>query len=146
MGIRVQKVKDIFNDIPPVVTTMQLLKKSGGHFIVELTSDPSAISKFTTNSAQAVNMGAYVSDLVYAGLFDDKTDADFALEAANKLGTSLGIPDAFNKSIIERLEANMANQDSLLDIILKDFWTTDTYLKKNNRQEVSACLVAGGSG
>jgi hypothetical protein len=144
MGMRVQKVHDIFSNVPGTVQIMQLLKKSGSHFVGELTSDPSAISKFSTNSVEAINMGAYVADLAYAGLFDDKTDADFSLQAANKLASSLGIPDAFNEAIINRLEANMANQDSLLSIILKDFWTTDTFLQKNNRQEVSACLVSGG--
>ncbi|HTA83076.1 MAG TPA: hypothetical protein VK783_09090 [Bacteroidia bacterium] len=144
VAMRVQKVKDIFNNLPTTVQIMQLLKKSGSHYIIEVPSDPTVVSKFSSKQGQGINLGIYAADLAYAGLFDQKTDASLFLQSANKLATSLGIPDAFNENIISRIEANMANQDSLLTIILKDFWTTDNYLKKNDRQEVSAYLVSGG--
>lgn len=141
---RVGKVRDIFSNLPSTVQIMQLLKKSGSHYTVDIPNDPTAVSKYVTKEGQALNLGVYAADLAFAGLFDQKDDAGFFLQSANKLATSLGIPDAFNENIISRIENNMANQDSILHIILADFWTTDSYLKKNDRQEVSAYLVSGG--
>ncbi|HWY98365.1 MAG TPA: hypothetical protein VNY36_04690 [Bacteroidia bacterium] len=144
IGQRVRKVHDIFSNLPTTVQIMQLLKKSGSHYTVDIPNDPTAVSKYSTKQTQALNLGVYAADLSFAGLFDQKDDAGFFLQSANKLSGALGIPDAFNDKIISRIENNMANQDSLLSIILSDYWTTDTYLKKNDRQEVSACLVSGG--
>jgi hypothetical protein len=144
IAMRVQKVRDIFNNLPTTIQIMQLLKQTGSHYIIEVPSDPTTVSKYSSKQGQGINLGVYAADLAYAGLFDQKTDASLFLQSANKLATSLGIPDAFNENIISRIEANMANQDSLLTIIINDFWTTDTYLKKNDRQEVSAYLVSGG--
>lgn len=144
IGKRVQKVHDIFSNLPTTVQIMQLLKKSGSHYSVDIPNDPTAVSKYSTKQAQALNLGVYAADLSFAGLLDQKDDAGFFLQSANKLSGALGIPDAFNDKIIQRIEDNMANQDSLLSIILSDYWTTDTYLKKNDRQEVSAYLVSGG--
>lgn len=141
---RVSKVGEIFGNLPATVQIMQLLKKSGSHYSVDIPNDPTAVSKYVTKQGQALNLGIYAADLAFAGLFDQKDDAGFFLQSANKLSTSLGIPDAFNETIISRIENNMANQDSILHIILSDFWTTDSYLKKNDRQEVSAYLVSGG--
>jgi len=141
---RVDKVRAIFSNLPTTLQIMQLLKKSGSHYAVEIPNDPTAVSKYVTKQGQALNLGIYAADLAFAGLFDQKDDAGFFLQSANKLSTSLGIPDAFNETIISRIENNMANQDSILHIILDDFWTTDSYLKKSDRQEVSACLVSGG--
>lgn len=141
---RVDKVRDIFTNLPSTVQIMQLLKKSGAHYAVDIPNDPMSVSKYSTKQIQALNLGGYAADLAFAGLFDQKDDAGFFLQSANKLSTALGIPDAFNETIISRIENNMANQDSILHIILGDFWTTDTYLKKSDRQEVSAYLVSGG--
>ncbi|MGP8216450.1 MAG: hypothetical protein ACLQQ4_12845 [Bacteroidia bacterium] len=141
---RVNKVHAMFNNLPSALKVMQLFKKSGSRYAVDIPNDPTLVSKYSTKQAQAINLGIYTQDLSFAGLFNQKDDASFFLESANKLAGSLGIPDAFNENIINRIESNMANSDSLLAIILSDFWTTDTYLKKSDRQEVSAYLVSGG--
>lgn len=144
IALRVKKIRHIFSNLPSTIKLMQILKQANAQYAPELTSDPTVVSKYSSMKGQALNLGVYAADLSYAGLFDQKNDASLFLQAANKLASSLGIPDAFNENIISRIEANMANQDSLLTIILQDFWTTDTYLKKNQRQEVSAYLVSGG--
>jgi len=144
IGIRMAKVKDIFTTVPGTVQIMTLLKAAGSRYTIDIPADPTIVGNYSTVKGQALNLGIYAADLAYAGLYNQKNDASLYLQSANKLSTSLGIPDAFNDKVISRIDANMTNQDSLLTIIMQDFWNTDTFLKKNSRQEVSAYLVAGG--
>lgn len=141
---RVQKIKGVFYNIPSALEIGQLLKESGADYSESFPSDPTSVSKYSSQKGQALNLGIYAADLSYAGIYEQKEEAMLYLKCANKLATSLGIPDAFGESTISRINANMDNQDSLLNIITQDYWNTDSYLQNSDRQEVSAFIMAGG--
>jgi len=144
LGTRTKKMRSVFYSIPSSLEVTQLLKESGAKYSVSFPSDPQNIDKYTTAKGQALNLGIYASDLSYAGIYSEKEDAMLYLKCANTLTTALGIPNAFDKNTMSRIESNMGNQDSLLNIITTDYWNTDSYLKNNDRQEISALIIAGG--
>lgn len=141
---RIKKVRGVFYSIPSALEISQLLKESGASYSESYPSNPDNVSKYSSKKGQAVNLGIYAADLSYAGIYEQKEEAMLYLKCANTLATSLGIPDAFGPNTISRIEANMGNRDSLLNIITQDYWNTDSYLKNNDRQEVSALIMAGG--
>ena len=143
-GARIQKIKGVFYNIPSALEIGQLLKESGAGYSESYPSDPTIVSKYSSQKGQALNLGVYAADLSYAGIYQQKEEAMLYLKCANTLATSLGIPNAFGESTISRINANMDNQDSLLNIITADYWNTDAYLKNSDRQEISALIMAGG--
>jgi hypothetical protein len=143
-AFRVGKVKSIFNKTPSAVDRIQLIKKSRAKYSESFPSDPTSASKYTSLKGQALNLGIYGADLAYAGIYEQKEEASLYLQCANKLATSLGIPQAFNEAVVSRIEANIGLQDSLLAIITQDYMNTDAGLTKDGRPQVSAFLIAGG--
>ena len=141
---RVQNIKDVFYNIPSALEISQLLKESGVAYSELYPSNPMNVSKYSSQKGQSLNLGIYATDLSYAGIYEQKEEAMMYLTCANRLATSLGIPDAFNENTISRINANIDNEDSLLDIITEDYWNTDAYLKNSDRQEISAYIMAGG--
>lgn len=143
-AFRVSKVKGIFNKTPSAVERIQLIKKSKAKYSESFPSDPTNASKYTSLKGQALNLGIFAADLAYAGIYEQKEEASLYLQCANKLATSLGIPQAFNDAVVSRVEANIGLQDSLLNIITQDYMNTDAGLTKDGRPQVSAYLIAGG--
>ncbi len=141
---RTKKIRSVFYTMPSALEVTQLLKESGARYSVGYPSDPLNLDKYTTTKGQALNLGIYASDLSYAGIYNQKEDAMLYLKCAGKLSNELGIPNAFGKGTVSRIESNMGNEDSLLNIITEIYWNTDSYLKNNDRQQVSALIVAGG--
>jgi len=141
---RVKSIRGVFYNIPSALEISQLLKESGAQYSETYPSDPGNSSKYSSQKGQSVNLGIYAADLSYAGIYEQKEEAMLYLKCANQLATSLGIPNAFGESTIARIQDNMNNQDSLLNIITQDYWNTDSYLKNSDRQEISALIMAGG--
>lgn len=66
------------------------------------------------------------------------------MASAKKLAEKLGILDAIDEGTIRRLENNINNRDSLMDIISETFMNSDSFLKENGRPEIASLLIAGG--
>ena len=56
----------------------------------------------------------------------------------------MGIPEEQERITARRMEENIENQDSLLQIITETFTKSDSYLKENQRGGVAALIVFGG--
>lgn len=66
------------------------------------------------------------------------------MAASKKLADKLGILSAIDQSIINRLENNVNNRDSIMEIISETFMNSNSYLKDNNRSQTAAIILAGG--
>ena len=45
---------------------------------------------------------------------------------------------------MKRMEENINNKDSLLQLISDSYWLADSYLKENDRSNLSALIISGG--
>jgi hypothetical protein len=64
--------------------------------------------------------------------------------AAQKLARQMDADGTITPELLERLEKNQANRDSMLNIISEAYSDLNGYLKEKDRVEVSAMVVAGG--
>ena len=142
--IRSERTKSIFHNIPSPMETAGLLKKAGAEYDRNILNDVKNVDNYTAASRQALNLGIYGADLSYASVFNNTQESMLYTSCAQKLAKKLDVNNAFNEEVVGRLEKNRNNRDSLLSIISETYWHVDAYLKENQRDNISALMVAGG--
>ena len=123
--------------------TAALLKKAGSEYDKNILNDVKNVDNYTAASKQALNLGIYGADLSYASVFNNTQESMLYTSCAQKLAKKLDVTNAFNEEVVSRLEKNRNNRDSLLSIISETYWHVDAYLKENQRDNISALMVAG---
>ncbi len=139
-----QKVQEIFYSVPSPMEMASILKKSGAEYDMSLLNNVKNVSSYTSARSRALNLGIYGSDLSYASIFNQNQEAIIYLSCTKKLADNLGVTKAFDDSTIERMETNVDNRDSLLNIISETYYMLDAYLKENDRDHISAMVIAAG--
>ena len=143
-SLRAERTKNIFHNIPSPMETAALLKKAGAEYDRDILNDVKNVDNYTAASKQALNLGIYGADLSYASVFNNTQESMLYTSCAQKLAKKLDVSSAFNEGVIDRLEKNRNDRDSLLSIISETYWHVDAYLKENERDNISALMVAGG--
>lgn len=141
---RVVKAQTVFFSLPSPVETTMLLKKAGTTFNKDYLNPSKNVSNYSSTSSKALNLGVYGTDLSYTGIFDQTQEMMLYMKSVSSLAKDLSIVGAFDERTIARTEKNINNRDSLLQIISDAFWSSDSYLKDNNRSVTSALILAGG--
>jgi predicted small lipoprotein YifL len=143
-AVRAKRTQNIFHNIPSPMETAALLKKAGADYDKDILNDVRNVDNYTAASKQALNLGVYGADLSYASVFNNTQESMLYTSCAQKLAKKLDVSDAFNAQVVDRLEKNRNNRDSLLSIISETYWQVDGYLKENQRDNISALMIAGG--
>lgn len=133
----------LFN-VPSPVETAMLIHRSGIAYDKGLPLPLEQGDAATTKSARALALGIYGADLAYVTIQKDGQRALSTMQAIEKLGTALEVSNAFDRALVERFKGNLTNEDSLLRMSGEAFRSADAYLKNNERDDVSALVLAGG--
>ncbi|MFN3874503.1 MAG: hypothetical protein ACK4L7_01160, partial [Flavobacteriales bacterium] len=141
---RMGRTKKIFYSIPSPMETAALLKKAGAAYNGKILNDVKNVDKYTAASKQALNLGVYGADLSYASVFNHTQETMFYTSCARRLADKLGVTSAFNDSTMQLMEQHQNDREKLLDIISETYWDMDRYLKVNDRENISALMIAGG--
>lgn len=141
---RVAAVKHIFQTIPSPIEMAELIRKSGSDFDPTVLNPTDNMENYTNVRQQAVNLGVYGADLSYASMFEQQQQSIYYLSAARDLAKQLGVEDAIDTDLIERVNDNRNNRDSLLHIVADAYYNLNGYLKESDREQVSALVIAGG--
>lgn len=138
------KAKQVFYSLPSPIETAMLLKRAGAKFNPEFLNKIENLANYTTNRSMALNLGVYSADLSFASMFDQKQFSTKYLAATKKLADELGILNAIDQSYIDRMETNLNNRDSLMEIISETFMNSNSFLKENDRAEIAGIILSGG--
>lgn len=140
-----ERVRNIFYSVPSPIELAQLIQRAGAKYNKDLLNDPKNISKYNTNTTKALNLGIYGADLAYTSVFENNTqECILYLACTRKLAESLGVGNAFDEKVVDRINANTDKKDSLLTIISESYTTTDEILKESQRESTSALVITGG--
>lgn len=140
----VSKMKDIFYSVPSPMDMASLLKRAGAQYDMSLLNDVKRVNNYTSSRSRALNLGIYGADLSYASIFNQNQESIIYLSCTKKLADNLGVTKAFDDNTIERMESNVENRDSLLNIVSETYYMLDAYLKENGRDHISAMVIAAG--
>lgn len=142
---RIENVQKIFYAIPSPVETIQLLQNTGATYNPEYVNNPEKYTDYLISPKKmALNLGVYGADLSYNSVFDRTEENMFTFQACDKLADELGLSEAFDETLFERVEANYNYRDSMIDIISDSYWTADDYLRVNKRHNIAAMIIVGG--
>ncbi len=141
---KLDKAKEILYMIPSPVETVSLLKKAGAEYKGEILNPAENVSKYQTTRSKAINLGIYGTDINYASMFDQTQETMFYVKCAKTLANDLGVMNAFDKETLDRIEGNIENRDSMVQIMSDTYFEADAYLKENERQNISALVIVGG--
>lgn len=137
-------VESIIRSSPTLSQTGELFAKLSSDFHREYLNNIDNVQKYTTLKSQGINLGTYMADLGYITTFEQSQEVIFYLNSAQKLAETIGVSDVFNESTVERMEMNINDKDSIIEIISELYWKTDAFLKELNRENISALIICGG--
>jgi len=130
--------------IPSPVQTALALRKAGLKYQKDLTAPLDKGEAVVGKVAQSSVLGIYGADLAYAAVHRDGQRAMATMQAIEKLGNKLELTNSFDRALLEQFKANLGSEDSLLRFSGTAFRAADQYLKNNQRDDVSALVLAGG--
>lgn len=137
-------IKKIIHSIPSPMLMADLIRESGSEFDNSVLNKTENAKNYALETKKAINLGVYGADLSYASIFDQRQVSMNYMAAAQKLARDLGVDGVLQDDLLERLNNNQSNRDSLLNIVSEAYADLNDYLKDNNRQSISALVVAGG--
>ncbi len=143
-GASVMNVGGRLFSIPSPVETALLIKKLGMGYRKDLPLPTSNTEGYATKAARGLALGMYGADMAYVTVHQDGQRALATLQAIEKLGTALDLSHAFDKALLDRFKNNLTSEDSLLRMSGEAYRMADQYLKTNERDDVSALVLAGG--
>lgn len=140
----IKAAKQIFYSLPSPLETAMILKRAGAKYNEEILNSVDNTSRYNTNKSMALNLGIYSTDLSYASLFDQTQASIKFMTASKKMAEGLGILNAIDNTVIQRLEANVNNRDVILDIISETLLNTNSNLEENDRVAIGSIILVGG--
>jgi len=138
------KINNTLFALPSPYQATYSIKNSDIDFKKDLLNPPGNISNYITNFKQAINVGIYGTDLGYLNIYGQIPDVISYFTVIKKLSQELGIQSALQVDIIDKIENNIDDQDSLLFYLTGTYRQFDSYLKYNNRKDIGVLIITGG--
>ncbi|MCX7861509.1 MAG: hypothetical protein N2449_00755 [Bacteroidales bacterium] len=142
--VHTNRVKKIFYNVPSPIEMSTVIQRSGAVFRNDILCPYKNVEKYTSLSKQAIMLGVYGANLSYVRLFEQIQLAINYLSSIKKLCDAIDIPQEQGSLAIQRMEKNIENKDSLLQIISETYAATDSYLKDNGRGNTATLVILGG--
>lgn len=142
-----ERKDDVIKEISdyPLPTSFEvatLLVEAGASYILDLCNRVDNVDKYINLKSKALNLGVYGADLSYAATYKQTQETMQYLDASAKLIDELQI-GSFDENLVNKVEANIDNVDSLITLISDSFYRTYEYLTTNEQDELSILVMAG---
>ncbi len=112
-------------------------------FKPELINPANNSNKYLNNKKIALNLGIYITDFAYLNLNDSKSDALDYFRIIRNMSQKVNIYGLFNEKILNRLENNLTNKDSLNVISKEIYYNMLSILESSRRNNIYALIASG---
>lgn len=133
----------LFSLPSPYHLTM-MIKTTGARFNESLLNKIDNNQNYTRRYKKCVNLGVYGADLAYMNIYEQSPLIINLFSVIKNIANDLDLTSAFSSSLVDRVEKNVDNADSLLRIMSSTYRDVDMYLKESQRQREGALVLAGG--
>ncbi len=129
--------------LPSSFEVTKLLVEAGASYILNLCNPVDNVNRYISLKSKALNLGVYGADLSYATTYNQAQETMQYLDVSRELLADLEIEAGFNDEMVSRIEHNIENVDSLIQIISESFIKTYEYLASNEQDDMSILVMAG---
>jgi hypothetical protein len=133
----------VVQNISSPVEMAALIKSTGVEFSQKVLNNTDKTSDYNTGFKRALNLGVYSADLGYINMFDKTNIVVSYLMAVKTMAEGIKVGQFFDFNALKRMATNSNNLDSLMEISVSSMNKMDSYLREQNRSNVSALIVAG---
>lgn len=133
----------LFSLPSPYQLTM-MIKNAGAVFNESLLNPISNNQNYSTLFKKCVNLGVYGADLAYLNINSQSALVVNAFSVVKVLATDLDLLATFSSELVDRVERNIDNKDSLLSIMSNTYRDIDVFLKESEREKEGTLVLAGG--
>lgn len=139
-----KQIDSLVYDIPSPAEIPFLLQQTGADFMPTLLNDINNVDVYmATNHKSAINMGVFATDIGYLIAYDRTQEALRYINETRKISDKLGLNSTYSTKMLGRFERNLDKKDSLGSIINEAINSSEEFLEKLDRLELSAKIVAG---
>jgi hypothetical protein len=137
---------DMAYSVPTPNELFAVIKETGVSYDGTILNSTENIEKYSSKKIQALNFGVYFTDLAFASSFSENASILSYFGTIKVLSDDLGISNALDAAIYEKVEANLENNeaDSLLFLSNDAYFQAYSYLEENERGSTLALIVLGG--
>ena len=139
-----KEVSEFIYPLPTSDEVADMLNRIGIPYMLGTSNTVENVNRYFTAKSKAYNIGVYGTDLSYASTYQMTQETMLYLEAVNQLGSDLGISSIYNEDLLNRIDNNINDKDSLVEIVSLTIIETYDYLNKNGKADLSILMVAGG--
>ena len=99
--------------------------------------------KYLDIKHQALNLGIYIADFAYLNLCHNKSYTLDYFKIIRDLAQKNNIYGCFDEATFNRIQNNLANNDSLINISQEMYYNMADILENANRQNINALISSG---
>lgn len=133
-----------YYQIPSPDEMFGFIKESGLKYNQEALNSIDNVSSYSDPKSQALNFGIYSADLAYTAAFEEYQKSIKYFGSIQKLADQIGLSSAFDKSLIERIQSNLDNADSLVAITNTSYFSVIDYLDQNEQGAKLGMIASAG--
>ncbi|MEA3451468.1 MAG: hypothetical protein U9Q83_06140 [Bacteroidota bacterium] len=138
------KIEDKLFNVPSPLQASEFIKNQNIVFDIDLLNSPDNYSKYLTTFKQALNLGVYGADLGNLFINEQLSKSSEYFNVIKKLSEQVGILSVLDQNLVDRIDANTNNKDSLIFLTSGVFRDIDNYLLKNAQKDVGVLIITGG--
>jgi hypothetical protein len=130
--------------VPTPNELFEIVKIMGGEQVVGLVNSLENRENYIETKEKALGFGIYSADLAYMSCFGIGTEFLKYMKVIEEMGDELGISGAFDEDLMDRIENNEGDTDSLFAISNETYYDSYLYLEENGKGvELSLIMAAG---
>ncbi len=130
--------------LPSPIELYTALEEADAKFNKDILNSSDKVSNYITTTSRGINFGIYASDLAYCTAFAKPQQTFLYFKAAKKLANELGLVEGFDDDIMQRIENNLYNSDSLLQITSDSYYYACLYLEEQGKSDLLGLITVGG--
>lgn len=137
-----EQMPEVVYQVPAPDELFGLIKNSGCKYRDDILSPEK--SNFEAKASQELNLGVYAADLAYLAAFDKFQQSLKYFSKVKSMSDQLGLSTAIGSEMYDRLEKNMSNSDSLLDITNNSYYNVIQKLEESGNGKTLSMIITGG--
>ena len=138
------KEKRFFYPIPSPEQMFTFINDNGLKYNKELILGVSLSGDYNDPTHKALVFGIYTADLAYAAAYQDVESTIKLYKTVRTLSSELNIEELITEEMMQNMQANMENPDSLALIAGDSYYRAVEYLESNGQESKLALMSLGG--